>query len=29
MQNKSYYAVQDHSTSPMSVLIESPFTTSY
>jgi len=29
MQNKGYYAVQGHSTSPMSVPIERPYATSY
>jgi len=28
-QNKGYYAVQDHSKSPMSVPIKSPYATSY
>ena len=29
MQNKGYYATEDHSRSPMSVPIESPYATSY
>jgi len=28
-QNKSYYAIQGHSRSPISVAIESPYATSY